>query len=177
MTTDLTPYITRLSEAKDAFVRQLENCSREDRAKSPEAGWNMLQVMEHVITSEKGTLEYMKRKTQAPYNEIPIAGEENSAKSDQLITALKSDRKWKAPDILPEPTGAQSFENMLAYWDGVHDEYEAFLNQLNPAYYDREIFKHPFTGRLNLYQTLDFLTNHIVHHGHQINRLCALPKV
>lgn len=176
MTTDLTPYMSRLSDAKDAFVAQLENCSREERSKAPGEGWNMLQVMEHLITSEKGTLEYLKRKTMAPFNDIPVAGVENASNSDQLIEALKSDRKWKAPEVLPEPTGTQSFENMLAYWDRLREDYQEFLGQLNPGYYEREIFKHPFTGRLNIYQTLDFLINHIVHHDHQISRLRAQKK-
>lgn len=173
MNEELKQYIRRLDEARNVFIDQIESCTREQRSRAPESGWNMLQVMEHVLSSEKGTLEYMKRKTQAPFGDIPIAGDENSAKSDQLVEALKSDKKWKAPTVLPDPTGAQSFENMLAYWDRLREEYEAFLNDLDPGYFNREIFKHPFAGRLNLFQTLDFLINHLVHHVHQINRLCG----
>lgn len=159
-------------EARIQFIQLLEKCPRELRTRHPKEGWNMLQVMEHVITSEVGTLEYMKKKTQAPAAEIPVAGEESVAGSAQLSKALKSEGKWKKPDALPDPTGAQSFDNMLAYWENLREKYKGFLEDLDPAYYDRAIFKHPFSGRLNLYQTIEFLTNHLVHHGYQLKRIC-----
>jgi len=171
MNTELSTALEAFSQARIDFIKKVEDIPREQRSQHPAEGWNILQVMEHVITSEVGTLEYMKKKTLAPYADIPLAGEESEAGSAQLNRALQSEKKWKAPDVLPDPTGAQSFDNMLAYWDNLRGKYRVFLDELNPGYYNRAIFKHPFSGRLNLIQTIDFLTNHIVHHGYQVDRI------
>lgn len=172
MNKQLSEAFDEWDEARIQFIQLLEKCPRELRAEHPKEGWNMLQVMEHVITSEVGTLEYMMKKTQAPAAEIPVAGAESATGSAQLNRALKSEGKWKKPDVLPDPTGAQSFDNMAAYWENLREKYRAFLDDLDPAYFDRAIFKHPFSGRLNLYQTVEFLTNHLVHHGYQLARIC-----
>lgn len=167
----LVDAFSALEEQKDSFVMELSGFSREMRVKRPANGWNMLQVIEHIITSEAGTLEYMKRKTLAPAVEIPLAGEQSAQGSRQLNSALKSDKLWKAPEVLPDPTGTQSLENMLSYWDALRGQYRDFLEQLDPAYYHRAIFKHPISGRLDLFQTIEFLTNHIIHHRYQIHRI------
>lgn len=171
MNSELSNALEALYQARIDFLKQLEQVPRELRSKHPAQGWNMLQVMEHIISSEVGTLEYMKKKTQAPANDIPVAGEESAAGSEQLKRALRSERKWKMPGVLPDPTGAQSFENMQAYWDGLFEKYRSFLEDLDPDYYNRAIFKHPISGRLNLYQTIEFLIDHIVHHGYQVERI------
>lgn len=171
MDSELSAALEAFTQARIDFIKQVEQVPREQRSKHPAEGWNVLQVMEHVITSEVGTLEYMKKKTLAPFEDIPIAGADSEEGSAQLNRALQSEKKWKAPDVLPDPTGAQSFENMLAYWESLYEKYRVFLENLNPGYYHRAIFKHPISGRLNLTQTLDFLTNHIVHHGYQVKRI------
>jgi hypothetical protein len=158
-------------EVKTTFTSLIESFSRDKRAAKPAEGWNMLQVMEHVIWSETGTLEYMKRKTKAPWAEIETTTEAEQKQSTLLNGALISEKRWKAPDILPDPTGAQSVENMLVYWDNVRLEYVNFLESLDENYHNRLIFKHPFSGRLNLYQTLEFLINHVLHHIHQLKRI------
>lgn len=171
MNSELSNAFEALTQARIDFIKLLEDVPRELRSKHPAEGWNMLQVMEHAISSEVGTLEYMKKKTQAPADDIPVAGEESAVGSEQLKRALQSEIKWKMPGVLPDPTGAQSFENMMAYWDGLREKYRAFFEDLNPEYYDRTIFKHPISGRLNLFQTIEFLIDHLVHHGYQLERI------
>ena len=171
MNPKLISTLDALNQARADFIKQIEEVPRELRSKHPAEGWNMLQVMEHLISSEVGTLEYMKKKTQARADEIPVAGEESTAGSEQLKRALQSEKKWKMPGVLPDPTGAQSFENMQAYWDGLREKYRAFLEDLSADYHDRAIFKHPISGRMNLEQTIEFLVDHLVHHGYQLKRI------
>lgn len=163
-------------KVKGEFISLVSSFSPEQLTYKPTGGWNMLQVLEHVISSENGTLEYMKRKTRAPWAEIEMAADEENQKSTQLNIALKSDKRWKAPDVLPNPTGAQSLENMLVYWDNLRLYYFDFLETLDENYHNRLIFNHPFSGRLNLYQTIEFLSNHVLHHIHQLKRIAEVVK-
>jgi hypothetical protein len=171
MNQNLELLLNEFEAEKTNFTAIIAGFSRDQRMIKPENGWNMLQVMEHVIWSENGTLQYMKRKTQAPWADIELATDEENKQSNQLNSALKSEKRWKAPEVLPDPTGAQSFENMVAYWDNLRNDYLEFLGSLDANYHNRLIFKHPFSGRLNLFQTMEFLNSHIVHHVHQINRI------
>lgn len=176
MDATLQSYLQRLDEAHAGFIEEISAYSREQRATSENNGWNMLQVMEHIIISEKGTFEYLKRKTSAAYTEIPLSDGENEKSSQQLNAALVSDKRWAAPQVLPPPTGTQSLENMVAYWDRLREDLEHFLLGLQPEYYHRQIFKHPFSGRLDLFQTLEFLIHHIAHHRHQLKRIAGVYK-
>ena len=149
---------------KDWTVEQLQY-------KPDENSWNALQVMEHVFGSEYGTLAYMKKKTQAAAQDIPVATDENTNASGQLNKALISDQKWQAPAVLPQPTGKRSREEMIAMYDRLGSELEKFISELPEDYHHRQIFKHALVGRMNLTHTLEFLANHYAHHVHQIRRL------
>ncbi|TVR38586.1 MAG: DinB family protein [Cryomorphaceae bacterium] len=167
----IAPHWEKLTLLKNEWIAQLETLPQETCSARLAQGWNILQVVEHVITSETGTLGYMKKKTAAPWSEIPLANENHVSKGRQLNEALKSEKRWKAPDVLPDPTGSQSFDNMAKYWDGLRGEYQGFLSDLDPAYFERTIFRHPYSGPLDLYHTLDFLCNHILHHQYQVERI------
>lgn len=169
MKDQLNAAIDGVEEAKANFVQLLEGYSRAERAKLPEAGWSMLQVMEHLLISELGALEYLMNKTKAPYSEIP-EHDPKASKSALLNDALLSENKFHAPGVLPDPTGAQSFENMQIYWDNLRVKLIQMVNDLDVNYHNRLVFKHPTLGRLSLVETLEFMANHVVHHGYQIKR-------
>ena len=161
-----------LNKNRQIFLDTTRDWTQEQlQFKPSEEAWNALQVMEHVMTSEFGTLKYMKKKTKAPSTEIPVATEENKHASGQLNNALKSDKKWVAPDVLPDPTGQKSREELVQFWNVLSQKLDSFVTDLPIEYHDKQVFKHPFAGRLNLEQTLSFLSNHYTHHVHQLRRL------
>ena len=166
----------QIEKEKAEFLGMLEHWTPEQLQFKPDGGWNAIQVMDHIITSEFGTLSYMKKKTQAKPEELTQAEDDSKENSDKLNNALISDRQWKAPDILPHPTDEDGFETKMLQWSKVRQSFFAFLDELAPDYYEKQIFKHPFAGRLNLEQTLGFVLNHIVHHKHQIHRIQEAMK-
>ena len=91
----------------------------------------------------------MKKKTQAKPEELTQAEDDSKENSDKLNNALISDRQWKAPDILPHPTDEDGFETKMLQWSKVRQSFFAFLDELAPDYYEKQIFKHPFAGRFN----------------------------
>lgn len=159
--------------AKERMLDELEYWDFENLTKAPKGEWNGLQILEHVMTSEQGCLAYMMKKTSSGYEDLAKVGEEEIKNSKILNEKLASDEKWKAPEVLPEPKGEASLSQMIQQWDEIHSKFEKFLRQLDVNFYDRLIFRHPFTGMLNLEQTFDFLTEHINHHMHQLKRLKA----
>jgi hypothetical protein len=160
------------TQAKNRFVNDLNSFSEKGlSATGANGGWNPVQICEHVITSEYGTLNYMKKKILGGWESLELTGASNSKAASQLHDSLISDKRWTAPAVLPEPLGQTDLDELLDNWTALRVKYDVFLDKLPVEFYDRLLFKHPYAGRLNLWQTMDFLTHHIYHHMHQLDRV------
>jgi hypothetical protein len=138
--------------------------------------WNALQVIQHIIISEKGTLGYLMKKTSSGVEGLDKVTAMGKAAGTELQKALKSSEKWKAPNVMPDPEPID-LEKSIAYWLSLRVKYEEFLGNLDPAFIPLEIFKHPLAGRIDLMDTLDFLSNHIQHHMYQLERIKRAQKL
>jgi|AntRauTorcE11897_2_1112592.scaffolds.fasta_scaffold35355_1 uncharacterized damage-inducible protein DinB len=172
MNNDIENQLDALEKSKNDMLSFLSQWSEEElNQKSEDNSWSALQVVEHVMGSEKGTLGYMKKKTQAAPEDLPEATEENRLASIQLNEVLKSTKRYKKPDAVPDPEGNFSFDQYSSEWNKLHLAYRDFFENLDNDYLDRQIFRHPFSGMLSVRQTIDFLINHITHHKHQLQRI------
>lgn len=167
----LQPHRNSMKSAKGMILRELQQWSPlELRTPSDQGAWNALQVVRHIIISEKGTLAYLLKKTSSGPEGIEKSNSESKQSGEKLQKALKASEKWKAPQVLPDPESID-LASSASYWGELRDQYDIFLNNLDPAFYDLQVFKHPLAGRIDLYDTLDFLSNHIQHHMYQLERI------
>lgn len=154
--------IARLSHAQQNFKP------------SPEA-WSILQVVNHLLFSETNVVKYMQKKMQGIAT-VEKAGVRAKARSIMLNTFLKSPLKFKAPKAaMPVQEEVYVFENLRRQWDETRSGFAKVLDQLNPADAEKLIFKHPISGKFNIYQTMSFLQEHIAHHIRQIQRIRNAP--
>ena len=160
-----------MEDARTKYLSLLDSWSDKRLHEQPSGGWNALQVTEHLITSEYGTLHYLLKKTQAPASELEESDEQSAEASRKLNLALKSDLKWEAPGVLAPPSGAHSLAELTAKWDELRKGWFQLLSSIDEAYIRKQVFKHPIAGRIDLLQTLSFVENHIHHHVHQIRRI------
>lgn len=160
-----------MEEAKASFLSMIASWPTERLMASPDEGWNALQIVEHLIMSENGTLEYLNRKAQAAAEELEAAGEQEAEVSRKLNLALKSDQRWEAPAVLAPPRGDQPLTRLEEQWSDLRGRWKKFLEELPEAYHNKKMFRHPLAGRLNIEQTLSFVEHHIKHHVHQLRRL------
>ena len=164
--------LNALLEGREAFLAELQSWTPEQlRTQPQQGGWCALEVLDHVVISEKGTLGYILKKTSSGFDTLPLRTPETDAASAQLNKALESDGKWGAPSVLPPPNEKLSLEELSATWRGIHGKMEQWLAQFPEDQADRLVFKHPFAGRLTLDQTLGFLQRHITHHRYQLKRI------
>jgi uncharacterized damage-inducible protein DinB len=170
-------HLEEMTIAMKGMLKMIEGWSDEDLKYKPNKGsWNVLQILDHIILSEKGTLGYMMKKSRSGWQELPKSAHEHEHSSLKLDHALSSSERWQAPSVLPDPSDDRPIENVVSYWYGFRQKLDAFVEQLDPEFYERQIFRHPYAGRLNLFQTLSFLTKHIDHHTFQIERLSKSMK-
>ena len=141
--------------------------------------WSAAQVVHHLLISETGINQYIEKKLRNS-EELQKAGLTHLLKSRLLRILLRLPGfKFKAPTRLKELTPDQvpPLAQLREEWDGVRRHLEQILNEYPDKLLSHAIFKHPRSGMLTIYQTLDFMVDHILHHQRQVERISnALQK-
>lgn len=162
---------SEMEKQKAAFLSYLESWDQSKRSFGPEGGWNALQIIEHLMTSESGTLQYILKKIQSGSQDLEVRSEREQSNGKKLVAALESSQRFKAPEMLQPPKGNPDFETLKNQWRVLRGQWQEVLSSISPEFQDRLVFRHPVVGMLDLEGTLTFLASHIVHHRHQLERI------
>ncbi|QCK15545.1 DinB family protein [Mangrovivirga cuniculi] len=131
--------------------------------------WSAAQVINHLTKVDKNTYDFI---TQFDFNrKKEKMGLRNKLNSLMLNYFLKSSLKAKVPVESIYPEEKPDIESMISFYDDFTSKFEKFIEQFPEDKLDFFIFKHPLAGKLNILQTVEFLTNHSRHHSIQINKL------
>ncbi len=162
----------QIEQQRANLIKRLQTLPTEVYHRSPAQGqWSISQVMTHLITAERLSLMYMKKKAQG-IDQLPDAGLLASLRIMVLKVSQRFPLKFKAPKVVVENTPpAWSFEEMVTQWDTLRQELATFLNNIEERHVHRQVYKHPLAGRLDARQAMIFFQEHIIHHQPQINRL------
>ncbi|MEL6143165.1 MAG: DinB family protein, partial [Bacteroidota bacterium] len=139
--------------------------------KTSNGGWSAIQCMHHLILSEEGSLAYVKKKLSfSP--QLPNKNLGSSLRSQLLVGYLKSPIKRKAPsyisgDALPQRA---SLADTMKRWNNGRQDLQAFLQELDPKWYNKQVYKHPFSGRISIDNMLAFFLAHFQRHRKQALR-------
>lgn len=170
---DLIDRYNALVDARESFIQALSVFTTEQLHSPPAQGWSPVQVVEHIMSSERGTLGYMKKKTSSGWESLELAGPAHEETARMLVARLESDMRLEAPAVLPQPQGLLRMDELLATWEEERNALQQFVFDLDEEFYPRLVFRQPVAGPLTLHHTLDFLRVHIVHHIPQLARIRA----
>ncbi len=163
--------IAQMEEMKNNMISSIKDYSYQQLNQQPnEKEWSIVQVISHLLDAEIG-IEYYIDKRVAKINTLKKTGLKNLANSKLLNTVFKSKRKFKAPKAVSNPANNRSFEELSSEWDNSRIKLIQTLKSIPQKHYNKAIWKHPYAGELNTAQVIDFFTNHILHHQHQIKRI------
>lgn len=158
-------------QAKAGMILYLEEWDSEKLVFSKGQSWTALQIVRHIMDSERGTLTYILKKTQNEPNELPYLTIDERKAGQKLIKRLHSEERYAAPTGLENPSIETDLFSLIAQWAELREEYRLFFAGLSSQYYGKFIFRHPFAGPLGMEEVLGFLTGHIRHHMHQLRRI------
>lgn len=166
------PYVELTEKWKALFVDLDQHAEEMLRWSASEKQWSINQILVHLMTTELGTIRYLKKKMQS---KEPFRSSNYWSNTRYILLkwALKSAIKFKMPKILAEPSTTMSYVEIKKNVVFVHAEMEEFLAEFPERLFDKQIFKHPLAGRLPLVQSLWMLNHHFEHHMHQLNRIAA----
>ncbi len=166
MSTDLA----RLEEQKIQLLKGLEVWSAERLNVHPvEGGWSALQVVDHLIKTERHIQNRVREGLAAPHR----LGLRDRLGTAFLTRIFRSDRRVKVPKsasaVLPD--AAPDLPTLLSQWDRSRAELAALLAALTPAQQTTGVFRHPVGGWMSVPGVLTFFSVHMHHHNFQLNRL------
>jgi hypothetical protein len=166
-------HFERLEGERISLLTTLATVSEKTLSSSPASGkWSVNQILIHLLTSEKLTLAYLRKKSlgidqlknSGPWEWIRI----NILKWSQRLPVLK----YKAPKyVLSNTPDALPLEELERRWTSVRMELRQFLDTVKDSDVRKLIYKHPVAGRFDVVQCLMFMREHYHHHLPQIKRL------
>ena len=177
MNTQLQSIFNALQTQQEEILNCVKDISSETFNKQPAPGkWSINEILMHIVTSEKLSLSYMKKKSQG-INQLKNSGIGAQFRLWLLIASQRLPLKYKAPKLLAQNTPqADSINNLITQWNELRNELAAFLETIEDKNAAKLIYKHPFAGRFDARQTLIFFREHIIHHHPQITRILNHPN-
>lgn len=146
-----------------------------DHEKAPAPGqWSAAQVVHHLLYIEGSIVKYIEQK---------LAADEHLTKVG-LVTRLRArlvrlflrlpGLKAKAPRGVATLTDAGNLPplpELRKTWEASRRQFERVLNEFPGRKLNQAIFPHPRSGRINIYQVMEFLLDHLLHHQQQLGRI------
>lgn len=170
-------HLKNLDDKLVSLLHDLKNYSDAKLNEQPkDHAWSVLQIMQHLIKAEGGSIAYVQKKLSFEPS-LETAGVKSSFNSVMLNLALSSPFKVKAPaqisgdNLLTNLT----FWDVAKQWKQQRNELRTYLEGLPLDLYDKDVYKHPMTGKMTLSNMLSFFNTHVDRHTKQIKK--TLKKI
>lgn len=136
------------------------------------AKWSIAQILTHLLTSEKLSIGYMKKKMLG-IDQLNNSGMAGSLRFTLLQLSQRiPNLKFRAPNVVVANTPqALPIDELISQWDALRNDLKALLESIEEKNVKKAIYKHPLAGRLDAAQATAFFYEHIHHHWPQIKRL------
>lgn len=137
--------------------------------------WNLLEILQHLILSERLSLIYLKKKWYYT-KDLPPKTFLTVLRSWALLLSMWSPIPLKAPDRVNVFNPDLTAQEIIRKWEQIRSEMKNFLEGLSDEMFDREFYKHPAVGKLTLDHMIAFFYAHCKRHQKQILQILAIQK-
>ena len=166
--------IDALLESK---LQQLSQYPDEHLNRAPGPGkWSALQCFHHVLQSETLSLKYIKKKLS--FNpELKPRNLNTTFRTWLLVGYLRAPIKFKAPKGVSTENfpATSSFQVLADQYRKSRSELRDYIANLPDEIYQKEVYKHPFAGRLPVDEMLLFFKEHFNRHQKQAFKALKSP--
>lgn len=171
MSEDHKARLNELETLKAEIVSKYDSYTTDQLTFKPGPGhWNLLQVLDHIVTSEKMSAIYIKRQLNGK-KYPPAPGWKAFFRYGLLKVAFKMPFKYKAPSIVDSTGKTPELNQLQDSWKTIRQELRAIIENTDEELLELGVYEHPRTGLLNMEQALNFLDIHIQHHQKQMERI------
>ena len=171
MNASLEKIFNELEKQRENIYHKIADLSSDQYSRSVNGKWSIGQILTHLMTSERLSLLYMKKKSLGIKN-LNDSGSLESFKSFLLKISQRLPFRFSAPKFLIANTpAALDKEDLQQKWVKSRLELKNFLEKIEDQNVRKKIYKHPVAGRLDAGQAMIFFCEHVRHHLPQIKRL------
>ncbi|WP_340105065.1 DinB family protein [Rhodohalobacter sp. 8-1] len=171
MSEDHKARLNELETLRTEIVSKYDGYTADQLTFKPEPGyWNLLQVLDHIVTSEKMSAIYIKRQLNGK-KYPPPPGLKSRFRYSLLKVALKLPFRYKAPSIVDSTGKTPDLHILQESWKTIRGEIQTIIETTDEELLNLGVYEHPRAGLLNMEQALDFLDMHIRHHKKQMERI------
>ena len=165
---------TRFEEGKAYYDALLKVFSTEQLNFHPsENSWSMLDVMQHLYTSESISFKYLQKFDFNRKDER--VGLMSEIKTIFLVNRLNSRKKYQAPKVLSDNKDKLGISNdpheFSHQWEELRKDMFDYVTEFPDEKLRNFTFSHPAVGKLNVSQTFQFFVSHLKHHQYQIESI------
>jgi len=132
--------------------------------------WSLLQVIEHLMLAETGSLNYVNKKLLDP-STLEAYSFKAAFRFKLLQLIFKSPIKIRNRPTSVTPTLEPDIKDVKLRWDIARKALRKFIDAYDDNTLKKLVYKHPFAGRINALQMILFFKLHIKHHKKQIERI------
>lgn len=164
-----------LEKRKAAFLLDLKTWTPRQLAfRPPRGGWSALEVLDHVVKTERGITEEME-KNLPDRRRVPAL---DAVRSRLLIALMNSRLRFKVPievsaRVWPEPVA--DLDIMLLSWADSQHRVRAWIDRLGNDQISYAVFRHPASGWMRPLEAIGFMGAHARHHAFQLYRISRQP--
>ena len=171
----MSPHLQKLyasiEKQREQLLYSLRLLSNERRNEYQAGKWSIHQIIAHLITAERLSVQYLNKKILG-VNEARDSGMLEEMKMILLIISQRLPLKFKAPKAVTDQTSKETdFNKLVEQWDQTRRELKTLLDRVEEQHVNRKIYKHVRVGMMNVKHALKFFREHVNHHTPQIKRL------
>ena len=171
MNTDLQKLLGKIEKQREQLLYSLTPLSNERRNANRPGQWSIHQIIAHLITAERLSVQYLNKKILG-VKEAGDTGLLEEMKMALLIISQRMPLKFKAPQVVISQTPHETdFDKLAEQWDQTRRELKEVLDRIEDHHVNRKIYKHVRVGMMNIKHALRFFREHVSHHTPQIKRL------
>ena len=163
----------KLEAHKNQWLEELTHHPLEKLYIRPASGvWSVLDIVNHLIVTEDVSLRYVKKKLSfdPDLKEVDFG---TNFRLYRLKLLMLLPLKIKAPSAVDvtEPGNELHLDELSSQWRSVREQLKAFLTKLPTETYTKEVYKHPFSGRIPIAGMMFFHELHFERHKKQAEKL------
>jgi len=163
-----------IETSRQQLFKDLENYTDDQLNFKPSADeWSILEVMNHLMMAEGGSVLYVQKKLTNGLAALPEIDAEADDRFQQLVAYMQGDNAAPAPPMVTPTFERSTFAATREGWNKIRLDTATQLERFAEADLNKTTYKHLLVGRMTIGQMIGFFRLHFNRHLKQIERIKA----
>lgn len=174
MVATLQKDFNEIEATREQLFKDLEQYTEDQLNFKPSTDeWSILEVMNHLMMAEGGSVLYVQKKLTNGLADLPEIDAEAGDRFQQLTDYMQGENAAPAPPMVTPTFERTTYAATREGWDKIRQDTVTQLERFGEADLHKATYKHLLAGRMTIGQMLGFFRLHFNRHLKQIDRIKA----